>query len=177
MFTGLGGMLEPLHGLGVGGAIDSLAGIYPMVMVALWEGCEDAHEAKRKQLLFLQWAVAEGEELVGRGGVGAVKGMLRRKGWGKGGARACIRVEEGEWECVETLETMERELSQAVGGQGSVEVSVGEESDDEEDDESSGALDEETSDAERSDGGRSVVGKKSDGETSVDEVVRRSDRD
>ena len=64
-------------------------------------------------MLFLQWAVAEGEELVGKGGVGMVKGTLRRMGWGTGGCRVLIKVPDTGFESnLETLGVMEKELTE-----------------------------------------------------------------
>ena len=70
---------------------------------------------RKKEVLFTQWAVAEGEELVGKGGAGGVKGALKRMGWGEGGARALVRTPETAFQSrLAALDIIEKELTTGV---------------------------------------------------------------
>ena len=103
--------------MGCAGAIDGLAGMFPRVMVALYEGY--VHDSMSKEdLRRLQYDVARGEELITEWGtIGVKEGVSRVLGFGdRDGTRAPLKggLPEGEWakweDCFRDLAVIEKEL-------------------------------------------------------------------
>jgi len=121
VFSGLGQNLLPVLTVGGQGAIDGLAGIFPRVVVKLFNMFQEG--ADNKKLRELQFKICEGERLIGKWGTVGIKEAIARC-WGLGdkeGARLPLqggfRGGEQEWSnwsgVYEGLKQLEQEFEKS----------------------------------------------------------------
>ncbi|KAI5208822.1 hypothetical protein AUEXF2481DRAFT_6522 [Aureobasidium subglaciale EXF-2481] len=121
VFSGLGQNLLPVLTIGGQGAIDGLAGIFPRVVVKLFNMFQEG--ADNKKLRELQYKICEGERLIGRWGTVGIKEAIARC-WGMGdkeGARLPLQggfqggdQEWSNWSSVfEGLKQLELEIEKS----------------------------------------------------------------
>ena len=126
VFTGLGQMLVPVLSVGGAGAVDGLAGVFPHVLVRLYNifhelaAAGDAKSHLRLPLRELQGDICRAGELVMKWGtVGLKEAVSRELGLGRrDGTRLplCGGMPEGAWDEFEdamgTLRRMEKMLAE-----------------------------------------------------------------
>ena len=88
VFSGLGQNLLPVLTVGGQGAIDGLAGIFPRVVVKLYNTFQEASakgitKEDNKKMRELQFKICEGERLIGKWGTVGIKEAIARS-WGIG---------------------------------------------------------------------------------------------
>lgn len=130
VFSGLGQNLLPVLTIGGQGAIDGLAGIFPAVVVRLFNKFQDAatkgtSKADNEEMRTLQFRICQGEKLIEKWGTVGIKEAIARM-WGFGdkeGARlpleGGLQGGELEWESFKSvfdgLKEMELQYEEDAG--------------------------------------------------------------
>lgn len=76
-FTGFGQQLLPVLSIGGGGAIDGLAGIYPKMVVRLFDLYHTKDEKHRAEMAKIQYEIAQGYRLIETHGICGIKAGIR----------------------------------------------------------------------------------------------------